>query len=89
MTTWTHCSHHLGQGIQDANGEIVAVVPNDRDDAWADAALISAAPELLDALVGLLPYATAAIGLPRDRWPHDSVILRAERVIAKASGRSA
>lgn len=48
-------------------------------------ALREAAPELLAALVDVLPYAIAAIGLTRDRWPADSVILRAEAVIAKAT----
>ncbi len=51
----------------------------------ANAALISAAPELLAALVDVLPYAIAAIGNPRDRWPADSVILRAETVVDKAT----
>lgn len=51
----------------------------------ANAALIAAAPDLLAALIDVLPYAQAAIGLPRDRWQSDSVILRAEAAIAKAT----
>ena len=31
----------------------------------------------------LVPYAQTAIGLPRPSWPHDSVILRAERALGE------
>lgn len=34
------------------------------------------------AINDLLPYAVAAIGLPRQAWPQDSVILQAEAFVA-------
>ena len=37
-----------------------------------------------DVIRDLVPYAQTAIGLPRPSWPHDSVILRAERALADA-----
>lgn len=40
--------------------------------------------ELRGAAEDLLPYATAAIGLPEPLWPSDSVILRARAAIEKA-----
>ena len=52
-------------------------------------ALSAVTSELLAALIDVLPYAEAAIGLPRDRWPHDSVILRAEAAIARATANPA
>lgn len=42
--------------------------------------------ELVAALEGVLPYAQAAIGLPEQSWPRDSVILKARAAIAKAKG---
>ena len=42
--------------------------------------------DLADALKDVLPYAEASIGLPRQNWPADSVILKAERALAKAEG---
>lgn len=36
-----------------------------------------------EALEECLPYAAACVGLPRQSWPHDSAILKAERAIAK------
>ena len=33
-------------------------------------------------IADLLPYATAAVGLPRASWPADSVLLRAEAFLA-------
>jgi len=42
--------------------------------------------ELVAALDDLLPYAQACIGLPESLWPHDSAILKARAVIAKAKG---
>lgn len=44
---------------------------------------------LVEALTGVLPYATACIGLPRACWPADSVILRAEGAIAAAHAAAA
>ena len=37
----------------------------------------------------LLPYAIAAVGLPRASWPSDSVILQAEAVIASVDAAGA
>lgn len=37
--------------------------------------------DLKGAMRDLIPYAQATIGLPRQSWPTDSVILRAERLI--------
>jgi len=42
--------------------------------------------DLLEVLKDVLPYANASIGLPRASWPGDSVILKAEALIAKATG---
>lgn len=39
--------------------------------------------ELVQAIRELLPYAIAAIGLPRSAWPSDSVVLRAEALIGE------
>lgn len=43
--------------------------------------------ELIDELVSCLqdmtPYARACIGLPENAWPHDNVILRARRAMAR------
>ena len=39
--------------------------------------------ELRLALANLLPYAIPTIGLPRESWPTDSVILRAEALLAR------
>lgn len=40
--------------------------------------------ELRVALANLLPYAIPTIGLPRESWPTDSVILVAERLLARS-----
>jgi len=37
--------------------------------------------DLESALADLLPYATACVGLPRESWPVDSAILRAEKLL--------
>lgn len=37
--------------------------------------------EAMEVVRDLLPYACASIGLPRESWPSDSVILRAEKFI--------
>lgn len=42
--------------------------------------------DLAEALKDVLPYAQASIGLPRQSWPADSVILKAEAALAKAEG---
>lgn len=39
--------------------------------------------ELRLAIANLLPYAMAAISLPRESWPTDSVILRAEALLSR------
>lgn len=39
--------------------------------------------ELRRALANLLCYAIPTIGLPRESWPTDSVILRAEELLAR------
>lgn len=57
-------------------------VPLDWQSAYAKA---NCAEHLLEALQDVLPYAIAAIGLPRNAWPTDSVILKAERAIAGAT----
>jgi uncharacterized protein (DUF2342 family) len=41
------------------------------------------AAALAQALADVLPYAIATIGLPREAWPTDSVILAAERLIGE------
>ena len=41
---------------------------------------------LVAALEDVLPYAKASIGLPRECWPADSVILQAEAAIKLAKG---
>ena len=40
--------------------------------------------EVEGALRDVLPYAQAVIGLPRNIWPSDSVILKAEAALASA-----
>ena len=52
--------------------------------AWGPRHYECVAAELIKAkqiIEDLLPYATACVGLPRDRWPQDSVILAAERFL--------
>lgn len=56
-------------------------VPLDWQSAYAKA---NCAEHLLEALQDVLPYAIAAIGRPREAWPTDSVILKAERAMAGA-----
>lgn len=51
----------------------------------ANARLIAAAPDLLEALIDVLPYAQAAIGRTESAWPSDSVILKARAAIEKAT----
>lgn len=58
------------------------LVPLEWQSAYAKA---ECAEHLLEALQDVLPYAIAAIGLPRNAWPTDSVILKAERAIAGAT----
>ncbi len=41
--------------------------------------------DLLKAVQDLMPYAQAAIGLPRESWSWDNVILQAERAIARVN----
>lgn len=53
----------------------------------ANARLITAAPDLLEALKECLPYAEASVGIPETLWPDDSCLLKARAAIAKAEGR--
>lgn len=72
--------HHLYQvaDVLDANG-----YPQNE----ANLLLIAAAPELLQALIDVLPYAEACIGPTwRANPPSDSVITAARTAIAKATG---
>lgn len=71
------------------SGDWVAFVPHDRNHA-ANAALIAAAPELLDALrdaADAIDLAQAQVDSENDRYTLCKRLVAVKRVIAKAEGR--
>ena len=59
-------------------------MPLDDDAAAALERMRDELAEVEAALRDVLPYAQAVIGLPRNIWPSDSVILKAEAALASA-----
>jgi hypothetical protein len=91
MPTWKHNpGHHTGQGISDKNDHLVAVVPDDRDDSWADALLISAAPDLLAALKAIviecMDYPPVK-PISSDSYIPPKMLAAAQAAITKALGK--
>lgn len=75
----------IGLLVKPIPGKVVAVcVP--LDEMAANAMLVAAAPELLDALKYALPYLESVVPNPRDNGTDINCVSRARAAIAKAEG---